>query len=161
MRNAYLLVNYGDFVDGNTTKAPPFVQLLSVTDPASAHLEFVNTRLGGMDTTGFQMAIDLQNSTSNRVPDGASHHQRTNVTLIAGVVSGCVLLLFIAAGAYIAVRRRRGSRLNRGSDFSGVDAGLSSNDYHSLHYPPPPGDDHGRHIGVGRTPMRYLYAETQ
>ncbi|KAH9969733.1 aspartic peptidase domain-containing protein [Russula dissimulans] len=158
LRNAYLLVNYGDFVDGNTntTRASPYLQFLSITDPASAHLDFVNTRLGGTDTTGLQIAIDTQNSTSNSRPDSSSHHQ-TNVILIASVVSGCVLLLFIAAGAYIAVRRRRGSR---GSDFPAVDAGFSSNDYHSLQYAPPPGDDHGRHIAAGHTPMRYLDAET-
>lgn len=48
-RNVYTLVNYGDFVSGSTAKdetAPPYVQLLSVVDPALAHQDFVNIRLG-------------------------------------------------------------------------------------------------------------------
>jgi len=42
----YLLINFGDFVDGSVdTTADPYVQLLSVTNPAAAHAEFVNVRL--------------------------------------------------------------------------------------------------------------------
>ncbi|KAH8917056.1 hypothetical protein BT69DRAFT_1195296, partial [Atractiella rhizophila] len=54
LRNTYTLVDFGDFVedtlDSNT--GDPYVQLLSVTDPASAHRDFVTTRLGGKDITG-------------------------------------------------------------------------------------------------------------
>lgn len=51
LRNVYLLVDYGDFVDGNTnTTAAPYVQLLSTTDPASAHADFISVRLN--QTTG-------------------------------------------------------------------------------------------------------------
>lgn len=46
LRNAYLLINFGDFVDGSVnTTADPYVQLLSITDPASAHADFINVRL--------------------------------------------------------------------------------------------------------------------
>lgn len=46
VRNVYLLINFGDFVDGSVdTTADPYVQLLSVTNPATAHAEFVNVRL--------------------------------------------------------------------------------------------------------------------
>lgn len=46
VRNAYLLINFGDFVDGSVdTTADPYVQLLSITDPASAHADFVSVRL--------------------------------------------------------------------------------------------------------------------
>jgi hypothetical protein len=46
VRNVYLLINFGDFVDGSVdTTADPYVQLLSVTNPAAAHAEFVNVRL--------------------------------------------------------------------------------------------------------------------
>ena len=55
VRNVYLLINYGDFVDGTTNKAPPYAQLLSLTDPAAAHSDFVEVRLDGVDTTGMQV----------------------------------------------------------------------------------------------------------
>lgn len=48
----YLLINFGDFVDGSVdTTADPYVQLLSVTDPAAAHAEFVNVRLNHTGAT--------------------------------------------------------------------------------------------------------------
>ncbi|KAF9068530.1 aspartic peptidase domain-containing protein [Rhodocollybia butyracea] len=55
LRNVYLLINFGDFVDGsNTSVADPYIQLLSTTNRTAAHLDFVNARLGGTDTTGTQ-----------------------------------------------------------------------------------------------------------
>ena len=40
-----MLINYGDFVEGNTSNtAAPYVQLLSTTDPASAHADFLSVR---------------------------------------------------------------------------------------------------------------------
>jgi len=53
--NVYLVLNYGDFIDGSTNNtANPYVQILPTTNPASAHADFVATRLGGKDTTGAQ-----------------------------------------------------------------------------------------------------------
>lgn len=54
MRNAYMLANFGDFVDGSTSKtADPYIQLLPLTqDMSEAHLDFVNVRLMGVDRTG-------------------------------------------------------------------------------------------------------------
>ncbi len=51
VRNVYLLVDYGDFVDGSVnTTADPYVQLLSITDPTAAHANFVDVRLNGHHT---------------------------------------------------------------------------------------------------------------
>ncbi|KAI0043886.1 acid protease [Auriscalpium vulgare] len=67
LKSVYMLINAGDFVDGSpegpniTASAAPYVQLLAITDPAKAHLEFVAARLNGSDTTG--------NQTFNPVPD--------------------------------------------------------------------------------------------
>ena len=51
VRNVYLLINFGDFVDGSVnTTADPYVQLLSITDPASAHADFVSVRVDHTST---------------------------------------------------------------------------------------------------------------
>jgi len=51
LRNVYLLVDYGDFIDGSlNTTADPYVQLLSITDPTAAHADFVDVRLNGHHT---------------------------------------------------------------------------------------------------------------
>lgn len=47
VRNVYILLDYGTFINGTTDTNEPFVQLLSTTDPAQAHLDFVNVRGAG------------------------------------------------------------------------------------------------------------------
>ncbi|PBK97383.1 acid protease, partial [Armillaria gallica] len=47
LRNVYAVFNYGDFVAGGndtTIRGDPYVQLLSTTDPAEAHSDFVAVR---------------------------------------------------------------------------------------------------------------------
>ncbi|KAF8271974.1 aspartic peptidase domain-containing protein [Lactarius quietus] len=73
LRNVYLLINYGDYVDGANTTASPYVQLLSTTDPASAHLEFVNVRLGGTDTTGGQVFPPHPRATPTTLTTSINH----------------------------------------------------------------------------------------
>ncbi|KAI0276912.1 aspartic peptidase domain-containing protein [Russula aff. rugulosa BPL654] len=52
LSNVYLLLNYGDFIDGSKPNSSnPYVQILSTTDPAQAHADFVATRQGLGDTT--------------------------------------------------------------------------------------------------------------
>lgn len=55
VRNVYILINFGDFVDGsNSSVADPFIQLLPTTNLTLAHADFVTARLGGVDTTASQ-----------------------------------------------------------------------------------------------------------
>ena len=87
--NVYLLLNYGDFIDGSMNNtATPFVQLLSTTDPAAAHADFVATRLSGNDTQ-----------------TSSGHHSAKNIVPIfigAGVAIAAAL-----AGVLLLVLRRR------------------------------------------------------
>ncbi|KAH8107881.1 acid protease [Cristinia sonorae] len=66
LRNAYMLVNFGDFVDGSTKNTnDPYIQLLPITtDAAEAHSDFVSQRLGGLDSTA-----DLQLLPASVLPD--------------------------------------------------------------------------------------------
>ena len=51
--NVYLLLDYGNFTDGSASgTSPPYAQILSTTNPAEAHADFVATRLSGNSTTG-------------------------------------------------------------------------------------------------------------
>ncbi|KAI0045590.1 acid protease, partial [Auriscalpium vulgare] len=86
LRNVYLLVNFGDFVDGSTSRADPYVQLLSTTnDTAAAHSDFVNVRIKGKSWF--------------------SRHK--TAVIIAGAVGGGLILLGIAAAIVFAVRKRK------------------------------------------------------
>ena len=47
----YFLLDSGDFTDGRVSNTSSYVQLLSTTDLAEAHSDFVAMRLNGKDTT--------------------------------------------------------------------------------------------------------------
>lgn len=118
MRNAYLLINYGNFVDGTTTKAPPYVQLLSVTDPTAAHQDFINSRLGGATPTDVQMF-----ATDTPTPEDVPHRDegKTRAIIIGSVLGGCAFLLSVVVAVYIVWRRRRLRRSVQGSTSSTAD----------------------------------------
>lgn len=136
MRNAYLLVNYGDFVDRATGKAPPYVQLLSVTDPSAAHLDFVNAR---PDTTTTDMRMHASES-----PEVIPHrdHGKTRAIIIGSVIGACVFLMSVVIIVYIAWKRRRGRHFAVGPTSSSVDKTLSYDHtmYHPLHFDPSSGE---------------------
>ena len=83
VRNAYILMNLGD---------QPYVQLRSLTDPAEAHLDFVQRRLDGVDTTSSQQLLDDGTGLSdNSTPDSSVDKDR--VFIIAGTVIGTFVAL--------------------------------------------------------------------
>jgi len=115
--------------------------LLSLTDTTAAHLDFVNTRLGGADTTGLQVFTEGINSPDDVTSSG---DKQSRSILIYGVVSGCLFLLFASITTFFMLRRMR--RRRRGfataANFSTFDTGLSSGyaTYHPLQHAPPPGE---------------------
>lgn len=163
MRNAYLLVNYGDFVDGTSTKAQPYVQLLSVTDPATAHQDFVQTRLGGVDTTGMQVfSAGVPDSSPSDVSSHGDH--QTKMIVIYSVVAVSLILIFSAVAGYVILKRRRRRHSVTRSNAS-LDTGLSYDysSYHPLQHAPPGDETHmvqGYHTGVGNASIYDPYAET-
>jgi hypothetical protein len=161
VRNVYLLINYGDFVDGTTTKAPPYAQILSLTDAAVAHSDFVQVRLGGVDTTGMQVftAGRPVSSPAVSVNDG----RQTKTIVIYGVVAGSLILVFIFT-AYIIMKRRRRHHSNTRSNSSAAVTGLSYDRtaYHSLQDAPlgEPNQVQGYYTEAGHASMYDPYAET-
>jgi hypothetical protein len=143
VRNVYLLINYGDYADRTATKTAPYVQLLSITDPSTAHQDFISTRLGGTDTTGIQR-FDATTPVSNPDNVASTLDQRKRLIIIISAVAGSVFLLAATVALYLTVRRRRNDRLRPGPDFSVVNGGLSYGDatYHPLHHAAPKGEMH-------------------
>ena len=83
-----MLVNYGDFVDGNTSNtAAPYIQLLSTTDPASAQADFRSVRL-------------------NQTKD-ASLKKKIPIIIVSSVAVGLVLL---GVGVLLYTRGRLSKR---------------------------------------------------
>jgi hypothetical protein len=102
LRNVYTLINFGDFIAGSTSKADPYIQFLSLTDPAQAHSEFVNVRLGGVDTTTSVLTSSNGNNNNNTTSSGLS---KKTYYIIAAAVAGALLLLVIV-GFMLRSRRR-------------------------------------------------------
>ena len=94
----YPLLDYDDFTDSTADSAcSPYAQLLSMTNPAEAHANFVATRLNGQDTTSFQhYSTGLGNT---------SFFQRYRIRIIAAAVATGVLAL-TGAVWFVALRRK-------------------------------------------------------
>lgn len=127
VRNVYLLINFGDFVDGsNSSVADPYIQLLSTTDLNAAHSDFVNTRLSGKDTTSSQAALlpasegqhspdDTDSSSGNSIKDtvnkaknGVESFFKKSIWIVVGAaVAGALILAAIAYCLFRSCRRRR------------------------------------------------------
>ncbi|KAH9931102.1 acid protease [Epithele typhae] len=93
LRNAYLLIDFGDFVDGSLSKVgDPFIQLLSITEPVEAHNDFVQC-------------------VSVRQRRGLGSKYKIYI-IVGSVVAGFIILTLIVAVSYRASSKRRYRRLN-------------------------------------------------
>ena len=106
VRNVYLLINFGDFVDGSMdTTADPYVQLLSTTDPAAAHADFVSVRVNYTSTsTAYPTQTpSLGKALKNTTPGPSSgssqtgHASKKTIIIVCSIVGGLLLLAFIVA----------------------------------------------------------------
>ncbi|TFY65812.1 hypothetical protein EVG20_g5276 [Dentipellis fragilis] len=148
LRNAYMMVNYGDFVDGSTSKADPYVQLLPTTnDTAEAHSDFVTVRLDGVDKTGEQRLSNTPAPSSDPTPDNThdddspiksfwEQHKKV-IIIVASSVGGVLLLAILACCCCCGRRNKSGPRP------AFVPAGFSGpGSYQQLHEPAPAGEMH-------------------
>lgn len=104
MRNAYLVVNFGDFLDGNTTtKAPGYTQLLSTTNASQAHADFVKIRLSG--------SLPSTHASGSAASSGKGGVSSTfkRIAIVAGIVGGIVLLLTVGFCCWCFRKRRGGA----------------------------------------------------
>jgi len=144
LRNAYMLANFGDFVQGKSGKtADPYVQLLPLTaDLAAAHSDFVNVRLNGSDTTGGQILLD--NVTASGPPDPTFSSDSNSgfvgffdkhkwIIIGAAIGVGVLLLALLVALCCCCGGRKK-------KWMKGVPVGNGA--YRQLHEPAPLGDEH-------------------
>lgn len=112
LRNTYTLLNYGDWVQGN--QSDPFIQFLSVTNLQAAHNDFVQTRLGGVDTTGDPKWALLPTSQMQHSPVSAEEKKKAYQEMILSrwpeIFVGCLVFVLLVAAFIIwrcCCRRRR------------------------------------------------------
>ncbi|KIJ22314.1 hypothetical protein M422DRAFT_277314 [Sphaerobolus stellatus SS14] len=121
-----MLVNYGDFVLGNpNNQNDPFLQLLSTTNPATAHKQFVQSRLGGNNITISQTSpgtssagnFDSDGDDSQSSPTGTQSFLQKN--WIFFVIAGGVLAAIIVSGCVWSSLRARRRNMYSKKDFIG------------------------------------------
>ncbi|PIL36177.1 hypothetical protein GSI_01837 [Ganoderma sinense ZZ0214-1] len=117
LRNAYMLINFGDFVDGALTKVgDPYIQLLPLTDPQEGHSDFVKIRMDGIDKSA---DLHLLPALPNNGEDGKNDKTQEDTLhkylpyIIAGsIAAGVVILALIVVASYRSSAKRRYRRLH-------------------------------------------------
>ena len=114
MRNTYTLIDLGNFVSGSSKdKADGYIQMLPLTDATQAKEDFVNARLGGVDTTGDPKYYLLPASEMQHSPESSAEKKAHLAEKVLGrwpyILMGSLLLFFLVVG-YVCWRcccRRR------------------------------------------------------
>ncbi|KAG0703759.1 aspartic peptidase domain-containing protein [Suillus ampliporus] len=145
LRNAYLLIDFGSFVD----EAPPgtnapYIQLLPITNASQASMDFAQVRSGNGSTN-----VDELSSTSKSKSKSTSTTTTTTTTStsksklpiwVIGVIFGSVALLFLLiAFIYCCYRRRRSQRASASTQAAWVP--YAPQNYRPLYDPSPQGAD--------------------
>ncbi|KAG9227436.1 hypothetical protein PTI98_010962 [Pleurotus ostreatus] len=102
LRNAYTLIDFGDFLAESKGKGDPYIQFLSTTGLSDGHSEFVRVRLGGNDTT-----TDRTLASSHNNNTASSGSKRTLYYILAGVLIGLAFLIVVGFLIFNKVRQAR------------------------------------------------------
>jgi len=124
LRNSYTLMDFGNWVDGNDNRGDPFIQISALTDPATARAEFIQTRLGGVDTTGdakYQLLPkeQMQHSPVSEA-EKKKKYQEAVLSKWPYILTGCLLFVLITVGLIVwRCCCRRGAKKGSGESAGG------------------------------------------
>ncbi|EMD40139.1 hypothetical protein CERSUDRAFT_71923 [Gelatoporia subvermispora B] len=115
VRNVYTLLDYGSWVeDTSDDLGDPFIQLLSVTDVNKAHQDFVNVRLGGVDTTGAPaqalLPVDQMQHSPETEAEKKAQYEEMILSRWPYIFVGCLVFVLLVIGFIVwrcCVRRKR------------------------------------------------------
>lgn len=141
VRNVYILIDYGDFVDGTSDTDNPYIQLLATTDDLTeAHQDFVNKRLGGKDDANWQLLPPSSTGSPQKSDSQFVRKIKYYWPIIAGVAGFLILVIIISC---LCVRRRK-KKGGTGAFWR------SKKSYQPLHDPAPMGMQPLGHDGAPR-----------
>ncbi|KAI0755225.1 aspartic peptidase A1 [Daedaleopsis nitida] len=115
MRNTYTLFDYGNFLKHTQNdRGDPFVQLLPLNNAADAHEDFVQVRMGGVDSSGDASHALLPADQMQHSPISAAEKKKQYQEMILSrwpyIFVGCLAFVLICIGLVIwrcCVRRRK------------------------------------------------------
>jgi hypothetical protein len=101
LRNAYTLLNFGSWADGQSGDHP-FIQLSSVTNTAQARQDFIKIRLGGSDTINDNKWALLPPDQLQRSPVSEEEKKKKYQELVLSrwpyILAGCLVFVLLVAG---------------------------------------------------------------
>ncbi|KAI0315896.1 aspartic peptidase A1 [Amylostereum chailletii] len=113
LRNAYTLIDFGNFVENGNDDQDPYIQFLPLTDPATAHRDFVTVRLNGVDTTSSPSKTLLPASQESHSPESAAekkaHREGAILRQWPYILLACLVFFFGGLGfcLWTCCKRRR------------------------------------------------------
>ncbi|KAF7298775.1 Aspartic peptidase A1 [Mycena indigotica] len=118
LRNAYTLMDYGEWIERTSNdRGDPFMQLLPLTNRATAHADFVKVRLNGVDTTGSSQFALLPASQQQHSPVSAEEKKKKYEEMILSrwpyIVTGSLVGFILLVGFIIwrcCCRNRRAKK---------------------------------------------------
>lgn len=113
LRNAYLLIDFGSFVDGapSGTRAP-YIQLLPITNASDASIDFAQVRLNNGSNVDDPTSLASHSSTTTTTTTTTTSNSKLPLWMI-GVIFGIVISVFLLGICiYYCCRRRRSPRVS-------------------------------------------------
>ncbi|KAG8883917.1 hypothetical protein FRB97_005591 [Tulasnella sp. 331] len=109
LRDVYILQDYGDMIFGSSTdQVPPFIKMLSITDPVEAHDDFINVRIDNNPNAPLKGQIKPVEALARSRSDlSVSNGGRVTQRLWFHVVVCVVSALLLSLGIYVLVQRLR------------------------------------------------------
>ncbi|TFK40750.1 aspartic peptidase A1 [Crucibulum laeve] len=105
LRNAYTLLDFGDWIDDTKDQGHPYIQMTSLLDVPAARRDFIQIRLGGNDTTGDEQWSLLPVDQMQKSPVSEEEKKKLYQEMILSrwpyILIGCLAFLVLVAGLCI------------------------------------------------------------
>lgn len=105
VRNAYMLLDFGDWIGESSDQEHPYIQLASIVNSQSAQQDFVNVRLGGNNTLSSSQWTLLPASEMQHSPISAEEKKKEYQEMILSrwpyIFVGCLLFVLIVVGVIV------------------------------------------------------------
>ncbi|KAG1882672.1 aspartic peptidase domain-containing protein [Suillus subluteus] len=113
LRNAYLLIDFGSFVDGaHSGTNAPYIQLLPITNASDASVDFIRVRLNNDTNVDELTSVDSHSSTTTTATTTTTSNSKLPLWAI-GVIFGVVIsVCLLGICVYYCCRRSRSQRVS-------------------------------------------------
>lgn len=105
MRNAYTLLDFGDWIVKSNDRSNPYIQLASVTNVEQAYNDFVQVRLGGLDTTSDAkwslLPVDQMQHSPVSDEEKKKKYQEMVLSRWPYILTGCLVFVLLLIGLCI------------------------------------------------------------